>query len=68
MASAGKETSLTTHSRSIEHTIHTNIITWTGDTNGLGIVHMYDLKTGKDGDSLSNITVGVKIFIYFSMC
>ena len=48
MASAGKETRLTTNGRSIEPTIHSNIITWTDDTNGLGIVHMYDLNTGKN--------------------
>lgn len=48
MASAGKETRLTTNGNSIEPTIHTNIITWTDDTNGLGKVHMYNLNTGKD--------------------
>jgi beta propeller repeat protein len=48
LASAGRETRLTTNGMSIEPTIHTNIITWTDDTNGLGIVHMYNLNTGKD--------------------
>jgi beta propeller repeat protein len=47
-ASAGQTTRLTTNGMSIEPTIHSNIITWTDNTSGLGIVHMYDVNTKKD--------------------